>query len=89
MKNDSQIIDEVVALCQCLLPEIGRVVAHPSYPLTCELVEYDGDEAVVELDGVTRRFPAAEIFDVDHARALAKLIQVDEALKSIAVHADN
>jgi len=44
----------------------GKVVAHRSFPLTVKFVKYDGEDAVCEtVEGEEKRFPKAEIFDVN------------------------
>ena len=56
--------------------KVGDIVAHPSEPITCELLEVRGDMAVIGWGSVLREFPLRELFVPNVAR--------DEAFKILA-----
>ena len=69
MKNYLATIDNEIKMAiqkhqgETLSP--GTACAHPSDPTIYTLVEYDGDEAVLSYNGIIKRFPAKEIFDIN------------------------
>jgi hypothetical protein len=77
--NTKQIIDEAVKRAQVIARTngitVGATVAHPSYKLTCELIEVKGDIAILEVNGNFLEFPSDEIFDVNLAKDIALQIQ--------------
>ena len=52
---------------------IGNVACHESDPISRNLVRYedDGQTAVLSWGGVTKRWPASEVFDPNDVKALA------------------
>jgi hypothetical protein len=66
--SDKEIIFEAIRRHQGKILKPGAIIAHLDDPITKELVRYDGDVAVAELDGMEFRFPASEIFDVNKVR---------------------
>lgn len=52
---------------------LGNVVCHASDPITRKLVRYedDGQTAVLSWGGVTKRWPASEVFDPNAVEKVA------------------
>jgi len=48
--------------------EVGCTAAHESDPITYELIEITDNEAVLELNGLIKRFPVEEVFDVNKVK---------------------
>ena len=89
--NRKQIIDEAVKRSQGRKLTIGSVACHPDDPISRELVAYEdfGKVAVLSWDGVTKRWPASEIFDPNDAKHAAVAIQTIETLRDIECAANN
>lgn len=70
--NTQSIINQAIAIFKGKPVEEGKVIAHESDPISYEFNRYEGETAVCyALDGSERRFPAAEIFDVNKVRMAA------------------
>lgn len=79
MKTNTEIIHEAVKNVQGHLLVPGMVAGHPDDPVARELVSYEdnGKTAVLSHAGVTKRWPANEIFDPNEARDEAIRIKFD------------
>jgi len=69
--------------------KVGQAVAHPGDPLTYELLEIRGDEAIVGLSSrkspsgreIRKVFPVAELFSPDTVLSIAWGIERDDLLR--------
>jgi hypothetical protein len=75
-------IEQAIKVHQGEILPLGSVVAHPSDPMTYELIMYDGDFAVLSWNGVTKRFPANEIFDANRVKNTAVSIHVESIFEN-------
>jgi hypothetical protein len=75
MDNYDEIIDKAISLIQGEVLPLGTACAHPTDSMTYLLEGYDGDIAILSWDGVTKRFPASEIFDVNKCQKVSMNIK--------------
>lgn len=70
---------------------IGCIAAHPDDPIARVLVRYedDGRIAVLSLGGVTKRWPASEIFDLNEVERVAVQVVVARQLELREHFAEN
>lgn len=66
--TSDQIIEQAITLQAGIRPKIGAAVAVRGESLCRELLRYDGDTAIVDIEGVEVRWPANEIFDVNRVK---------------------
>lgn len=74
----SEEIEEAIKIHQGEIMPLGTACAHPSDSMTYELIMYDGDMAVLSWNGVTKRFPASEVFDVNKVKRTAISIHIEK-----------
>lgn len=75
-------IEEAIKVHQGEVLPLGTACAHPSDSMTYELIMYDGDFAVLSWNGVTKRFPASEIFDVNKVKNTAVSIHIESVFEN-------
>lgn len=63
--------------------EPGTACAHPSDKMVYVLDGYEEDQAVLSWNGVTKRFPASEIFDVNRVKDTAIQISMEAQVEAI------
>ena len=82
MKDYKKLIAEAVKKVQGkkTLP-IGSVAAHADDPITRELIAYEDEGAIAVLSwgGITKRWPANEVFDPNDALQEAMDLQIESA----------
>ena len=71
--DNSDFIKKAVKVVQGRRLKPGNVACHESDPITRELVRYEDNEqtAVLSWGGVTKRWPASEVFDPNDAKDVA------------------
>lgn len=89
MQTTDQIIEEAIDAVIGTPPPIGSVCAHRDDPVTRELMSVVDGIATLSYDGVTKRFPASEIFNPNDVKREALRIQLREASVEIAAAPNN
>jgi hypothetical protein len=71
--TNHQIIDSAIKIVleEGHLLSPGDTVAHSSDKMTYEFVRYENGNAIVGWDGITKSFPASEVFDPNIVRKVA------------------
>ena len=79
MEKFDGIIKRAIKKHQGKILSIGTLCAHPSDHMTYELIGYDGDKAILSWNGITKYFPANEIFDVNKVKDMVITIHIAES----------
>lgn len=89
MKTENEIIEQAIDVVIGTPPPVGAVCAHRDDPVSRELMSVVDGIATLSWGGVTRTFPASEVFDPNDVKREALRIQCREASAMIIASPSN